>query len=418
MNAVKTMHDRLKADLLVVHSDLDAKISDLQLNQKKLLSTTESLSKSTEGLRSTTRELESKVIKVNHTTDKLATNTMTYRDAMLANPVNPNQASVDPKVLSSLDKRARQILVGFSPTEENPSLNTSLLELKDKANKVIDQMSDPFRPDDTRIENVTRTRDGSLLLLLNAKEAADWLKEPDIEDKFVDKFANGACFRDRSYQVLLRWVPITFDPTNREHLREIEEVNTFQSHTIQSMRWIKPTTRRRAGQTRAHAILTIRSADDANRAIKDGLEICGVRTKAERSKREPLQCLKCRKWEHKAQACEALEDTCGTCGGNHRTGDCTNKSSLYCVSCKSNAHASWDRTCPEFIRRCAIYDERHPENNMVYFPTEHNWTLATRPSRIPLEDRFPKHLAVNSLPTSKRMPPRQATRTHVGTPPG
>lgn len=51
---------------------------------------TESLNKSTEGLRSTTRELENKVIKVNHTTDKLTTNTMTYCDAMLAKPTNPN----------------------------------------------------------------------------------------------------------------------------------------------------------------------------------------------------------------------------------------------------------------------------------------------------------------------------------------
>lgn len=194
-------------------------------------------------------------------------------------------------------------------------------------------------------------------------------------------------------------------------------MNSFQSHTIQSMRWIKPTTRRRAGQTRAHAILTLRSADDANRAIKDGLEICGVRTRAERSKREPLQCLKCRNWEHKAQACEAPVDTCGTCGENHRTSDCTNKANLYCVSCKSNAHASWDRSCPEFLRRCAIYDERHPENSMVYFPTEHDWTLATRPSKIPLEDRFPKHLAVNSLPTNSRNPSKPASRTHAGIPP-
>lgn len=240
--------------------------------------------------------------------------------------------------------------MGFSPTEENPSLNISLLKLKDKMNKVIDQMSDPFCLNNTRIKNITRTRDRSLLLLLNVKEAADWLKEPDVEDKFIGKFANRACFRDRSYQVVLRWVPIILNPTNREHLREIKEVNSFQSHMIQSMRWIKPTTKRCARQTQAHAILTIHSADDANCAIKDGLEICKVQTRVERSKCEPLQCLKCRKWEHKAQACEALEDTCGTCGENHCTGDCTNKTSLYCVSYKSNMHTSWDRSCLEFLR--------------------------------------------------------------------
>ena len=37
---------------------------------------------------------------------------------------------------------------------------------------------------------------------------------------------------------------------------------------------------------------------------------------------------------------------------------------------------------------------------MVYFPTEKDWTLTTRPNRIPLDERFPKHLAVNNLKLS------------------
>jgi hypothetical protein len=94
------------------------------------------------------------------------------------------------------------------------------------------------------IESVTRTRDNSLLLLLNTKEAADWLREPDVEDKFIDKYAIGACIRDRSFNVLLRWVPITLDPNNRVHHREIEEVNNLPEHSIQKMRWIKPVIRR------------------------------------------------------------------------------------------------------------------------------------------------------------------------------
>ena len=418
LNAVKYMHDRLKADLLEVHSDLDAKISELQLNQKRLLTSTESLSKSTENLRSTTRDLESKVIKVNDTTDKLANTTMSYRDAILAKPANPNRTSADPKVLSSVDKKARQILVSFSSAEDNATINTSLQELKDKANKIMDDIEDGLCPGEVRAESITRTRDGSLLLLINTKEGADWLREPGVIDNFIECFAAGASFRDRSYHVLLRWVPITLDPTNRTHLREIEEVNNLPEHSIHRMRWIKPTTRRRAGQTRAHAILTLNSVEVANRAIKDGLEVCGARTKAERSKQEPLQCLKCRGWEHKAQSCEATQDTCGTCGETHRTSDCANKGNFYCVSCKTNAHASWDRTCPEFIRRCAIYDERHPENSMVYFPTEQDWTLTTRPKRVPLEERFPKHLAVNSLQTTNRRTFRPAERNPANNLPG
>jgi hypothetical protein len=32
LNAVKSMHDRLKSDLLVVHNDLDAKINEMERN--------------------------------------------------------------------------------------------------------------------------------------------------------------------------------------------------------------------------------------------------------------------------------------------------------------------------------------------------------------------------------------------------
>jgi len=414
LNAVETLHKRIKADLLAAHNALDAKISDLQLGQKKILSTSELLSKSTENLRSATKELEGKVTKVNDTTDKIANTTTSYRDALMAKSASPLRSNADPKVLSDLDRRARQILIGYSLVEENAMLNTSLLDLKDKANKIVTDMEDPICPEVVKIENVTRTRNGSLLMLLNSKEAADWLREPDIEDRFMDKFAIGACFKDRSFNVLLRWVPITFEPSNSAHRREIEEANRLPDHSIQNARWIKLVIRRRPRQTKVHVVISLTSADTANSIIKEGLDICGVRTRAEKTKQEPLQCLKCRGWEHKAQDCKAQSETCGTCGENHRTSACKNKEILFCASCKTNAHASWDRTCPEFRRRCAIYNKRYPENTMVYFPTEQDWTLTTRPSRIPPGERFPHHLAAKSIPSTGHKPPKPRVRLPTG----
>ena len=330
---------------------------------------------------------------------------------MLAKPNNSNRAVADPKVLINADRRSRQILIEYDAIEENATLNISLLELKDKANRIIVEMDDPARPESVAVENVTRTRNRSLLLLVNTKEAADWLRDPNVEYKFVDKYAIGASFKVRSYNVLLRWVPITLDPTNRTHHREIEEVNGLPEHMIKNMRWIKPIVRRRAGQTKAHATITLSSADTANKIIRDGIDICGSRALAERVKQEPLQCLKCQGWEHKADVCSAQTDTCGTCGDSHRTSNCTNKSKLHCVACQDNTHASWDRTCPEFRRRCAIYDERYPDNKMVYFPTDQDWMLSTKPDRVPLEERFLARFAVNSLPTtSNRRQPKPTVR--------
>jgi len=307
---------------------------------------------------------------VNDTTDKIATTTSTYCDALLDKPDNQLRTNVNPKVLNNLDRRARQVLVGHSLDKENTTLGSSLLDLKDKANRIVTEIDDPTHPEVVAIDSVTRTHTGSILLLLNSKEAADWLREPDIVDKFLDKFAISASIRGRSFNVMLKWVPITFDPDSITHHREIEEANNLSDHSIQKAHWIKPINRRRSGQTRAHTVISLTSAEAANGVIKGGLDICGSRTRAKKTKQEPLQCLKCRGWEHKAQDCKAPVDTCSMCGENHCTNTCRSKGTLYCASCKSNAHASWDRSCPEFQRRCSTYDERHPENNMVYFPTE------------------------------------------------
>ena len=236
LNAVKTMHERFKADLLVVHGALDDKISDIQTSQRKLLSSLESLNKSTKNLCSTTKELEGKVTKVNNITDKIATTTSTYRDVLLAKPANQLRSNTDPKVLDDLDRRARQVLVGHSSDEENTTLGTSLLDLKDKANKIVTKLDNPTRPEAAAIESVTRTCTGSILLLLNSKEAADWLREPDVVDKFLDKFAIGASIKGRSFSVMLKWVPIIFNPDSFVHHREIEEANNLPDHSIQKAR--------------------------------------------------------------------------------------------------------------------------------------------------------------------------------------
>jgi hypothetical protein len=55
---------------------------------------------------------------------------------------------------------------------------------------------------------------------------------------------------------------------------------------------------------------------------------------------------------------------------------------------------------------------------MPYFPTENEWTHITRPERIPLNKRFPKKYAVNSLPFAANkhpgLPPRNAQKRGKG----
>jgi hypothetical protein len=351
-------------------------------------------------LKGDTSTILNKLGQVTTVADKIASTTQSYREALVSGQATSLRANADPKVLGDMDRKAKQILVDTFGEEGEASMNKSLTELIDKANEALDNMKDANKPANTKVESVFKTRKNAILLTLSTREAANWVREPGNEETFANAFSKGAHIREREYNLVAPRVPLTFEPDNAKHLREVEETNSLPSYTIRKARWIKPAERRRAGQTHAYAILTIVSVDIANKLIKDGLGICNSLIRPSKLKQEPTQCMKCRRWGHFADKCLQSEDTCGTCGGKHRTSNCTSKDKRHCISCGSNTHASWDRACPEFIRRCALIDERNPDNNMPFFPAEQDWTLVTRPSRVPLEERFPKSYAVNSLPPS------------------
>ena len=384
---VGRLHDSLMDQLNYITSTLDV----TRENSEKAL-------KASEELKGETSNILNKIGNVTSVAAKIADNTQSYRDALVSRPAPTHKTSVDPKVLGDLDRKAKQILVDIFNEEGISTLEKSLTEIIAKANEVLDGMSDADKPAIVKVEAALKTQKNAILLTLNSKEAVNWVKEVGNEETFANAFSKGAHIREREYSLLAPRVPLIFEPENPAHLREIEEANSLPARIIRRARWIKPVARRREGQTNAYAILVIASVDIANKVIKDGLGICGSLIRPSKQKQEPVQCMKCRRWGHFADKCPENEDTCGTCGGKHRTNVCSNNGKRHCVSCDVNSHASWDRSCPEFIKRCEAIDRKNPVNSMPFFPAEQDWTLASRPNKIPLDERFPAAYAVNSLP--------------------
>lgn len=395
---VSALRKAIKKDLGGLYEGLSAQLNGIVDTLNVMLENSEKVLKTSEELKGETNDILSKIGKVMNVTDKIANTTQSYRDVLVARQTPSFKDSVDPKVLGDMDQRAKQILVDIFDGEGENTLDKSLTELLSKANEALDKMSDADKPEKVKVESVLKAKKNAVLLTLNSKEAAIWIREPGNEETFANAFSKGAHIREREYNLVAPRVPLTFEPSNPKHLREIEEANALPAHIIRKARWIKPAARRRAGQTHAYAILSIASVDIANKLIKDGIGICSSLIRPQKLKQEPTQCMKCRRWGHFAEKCPESVDTCGTCGDKHRTSTCNSKDKRYCVSCGNNSHASWDRNCPEFIKRCAHIDERNPNNSMQFFPAEQDWTFATRPNRIPLADRFPAAYAVNSLP--------------------
>ncbi len=239
-----------------------------------------------------------------------------------------------------MEHRARQILIDVFDEDNNNTLTRSLTKQIVKANKAIGKIEDADKLTKVNVESALQTQKGGLVLTLNSKEAANWLRQPEHEMAFTKGFSKGLHIRERTFNLIVPRVPIVFKPGNKSHLREIEEVNSLMEYRICKARWIKLAKRRRVGQTHTYVILTITSAENTNLLIRDSLIICGTRVWPTKQKAELIQCMKCRNWGHFIGKCLASEDTCGTCGGKHCTNSCQNRGKLWCITCKRTDHAS------------------------------------------------------------------------------
>ena len=389
------------AELPLLMQGLKAELrEDMAKVDKNVTKLTEQLGKATERLETTASEMHSRITAVSSTTSQLETTANSYKDALLKIPTqlnNPDKGygEIDPAISRSADRKSRQVLIDF-PDDQMSSFSTETIKEKilDAANKI----KDPAPPNDFAIENITKLKNNGIIILFSAKDAAAWLLTMDVQMNFTAYLSSGASIRPRNHTVLVPRLPITLDPTNEAHLREIEEGNLLEPNSITKARWIKPEKRRKPDQRLAHASFSFSSAEAANICIRDGIIVQGVKSYPSGLKQEPTQCLKCRRWGHYANQCSEPKDICGTCGGEHWTNACMETTKRYCVSCKVHMHASWDRQCPEFIRKCSQFDESHPDNVLKYYLTDEPWTKVIRPPKIPFAERFPKHFAVGSLP--------------------
>ena len=417
---VSSFRDAFKTHLSQMQDDLNFRLNGITATLNVTLEATEKTLKVAEEIKGKTSDIMSDVGKVTSVTGKIADTTQSYRDALISRQSSSpsNKSSVDPKILSDMERRDRQILIDIYDEEGTSTMDKSLSELLAMANEALDKTSDGSKPEEVKAVSVHKTKRNAILLTLNSKEAVSWVREAGNEETFANLFSKGSHIREREYNLIVPRVPLIFDPKKDTDLREIEEANGLTPRVISKAKWIKPAERRRPGQTHAFAVLTVTSVNTANKLIRDGIGICSSYSRPTKQKQEPVQCMKCRRWGHFADKCLESVDTCGTCGDKHRTSTCkSSNNKLYCVSCADSSHASWDRSCPEFIRRCENINERNPVNSMPFFPAEQDWTLSVRPGRIPLDERFPTTFAVNSLPprgSRQQGAPPKTNRNHAG----
>lgn len=322
---------------------LSKQIEDKVTVQKEVTKAMEKLEEAAKGLESVAASIGDKLATVTNSTSQLANTANSYRDALLrSTPLkhtqdHPRSGSADPAVGAAVERKERQVLVQLT---EAQLATLSQQDIIEKATQAMKQIEDPPPPEDITITQAIKLRRGVLILQFKTKEAVEWIQSPDAEISFSVHFLTGATIKPRQYVILVPRAPTTFDPDNEDYLREIEESNGLPERTLAKAKWIKPVYRHKPEQQVAHVTFMLSDPKVANKCIREGMYICGMRVHLARLKQEPTQCMKCRRWGHFANECLEEKDTCGMCGGEHRTNSCTEAERRYCASCKMNTHAS------------------------------------------------------------------------------
>ncbi|CCA76745.1 hypothetical protein PIIN_10733 [Serendipita indica DSM 11827] len=244
------------------------------------------------------------------------------------------------------------------------TLNVALEKLTDGASK-------------KRIVGLRIIRTGTLLELDSAK-SAKWLKENNrcaemVKEAYTSREEETKVI-PRAHELMVRFVPVDFDPHEEESLHSVELENGLPPHSIISASWIKDLSRRYEGQGYANVKINCASPEVANRMILGPTRIGNHSVKVQKEHRLVPICAKCSHHDHFLAACKAERFTCRFCAQEHSSRDCPDKTQTKCTPCGSSQHSSGDERCIESKSRQDRQAEHAPEMRSKFFFTKDQWT--------------------------------------------
>ncbi|QRV86981.1 Reverse transcriptase from transposon X-element protein [Ceratobasidium sp. AG-Ba] len=270
---------------------------------------------------------------------------------ILLRPVNPQESRFD-----KMDARALTTAAGRALEKAWESIKSTDFA-KDRDLKTMPKII---------FKTAKRTAANSLLFELEDHTQAALISLAPFAIAFENAFEGVVC-QGQQAEVFVDGAPVAFDPTIQDNIRELEDENFLDTGSILGCSWLKPVHLRAEGQGTAVLRVSLRSRDVADNLIATRATLFGEKVTMRRPVEEPIRCMKCQKYGHKAGGCQAKQDTCSKCAGNHRQSACPNPGKTTCANCKSEEHPAWHRKCVAYEKAKVAFNTRRPENSRVYF---------------------------------------------------
>ena len=307
--------------------------------------------------------------------DSFGTSQETYRELLLE--------AID--TIESLQKRIDELTQPpkTSPTEDTPTIEVILQEIRDIKSTVTQIQSPKYSPAPTwakvagkgvkgtkiRIEDemekheIAELTSEELVKRIGREEVigARQLGNGQVKVYFTgedtqqtmmsqrdwtQKLSSTAHVAMPSFQVLVHNMPFSFNPDKPEQVLELQQANMQYLQGIKILKavWLK---RNRApGKASGSLILWFEKAEQADIAISKGVMWKYELKTAEifRSGFRLIQCFNCQRYGHIARNCTAVAK-CGVCAEQHNTRQCTGKVEDRCCNC-GRKHRAWEMSCP------------------------------------------------------------------------
>jgi hypothetical protein len=280
---IKEMQGNFSKELEQKLNALENKLTTSPPASDLLETASKEIKQAVQSIKAVTGKMGKSIVQVTDTSMQLASTATNYKDALLKSseqqtqprpyPPQEKPSQSDPKVIRDIDRKARQILID---TKDDKLLSASLAEIKEKVHTAISAITNPPPPKEVTILEISKLCKGGFTILFKEKEITDWLQDPNVESEFTAVLVEDAAITKHTFPIMVPRIPLTFDPSEEGHLREVEECNELPTGTIVKARWIKPAYRRAPEQRAAHTIFALKEVTTANICIRDGLYICGL----------------------------------------------------------------------------------------------------------------------------------------------